>query len=390
MNPPINQLAPNAFVRRTAVLPFYRQASVPIWLARGKIVAAAFLIWTAIGVFQAFPDVLFRGFQWQYLAEKLIGAWVWVLLTPAILFINARLNASQQNVIGLAARHVLLSVPFSLAQTYLAALLEYPIPEIWWSPLRNTEFVMYYFLGGWMTYCAVVGVLQTFNYYKRFLNSQVELERVEKRLVETRLDALRLQLEPHFLFNTLNAISSETTENPKIARQMIEDLGALLRRSLECQDSNEITLAEELSLLDRYLAIQKLRFGDRIDIKIDVEPECLAAQVPSMLLQPVVENAIRHGIEGRLSGGTVMIKAVIRDDQLHLCVIDDGVGLPSRWRMDACAGLGIRVTRERLEALYSSKGAYSFTVARRRGGGTKAAIHIPLEVSPGGTGAIAA
>jgi LytS/YehU family sensor histidine kinase len=192
------------------------------------------------------------------------------------------------------------------------------------------------------------------------------------------LNVLRLQLEPHFLFNTLNAISSEVAANPSLAREMIEDLGALLRGSLECQESNEITLAQELALLDRYLAIQKLRFGDRIEIKLDVDPEAHAAMVPSMMLQPLVENAIRHGIESRLSGGAVAITAQVSANQLHISITDDGVGLPARWRMEDCAGLGVRVTRERLEKLYPQAGGYDFTITRRRSGGTKVAIRIPI------------
>jgi two-component sensor histidine kinase len=323
----------------------------------------------------------FRGFLWEHFLAKLIDAWTWALLTPAILLVDRKLTSAEQNVVRLSAFHLGLSVPFSLIFTYLAALLQYPIAEIWWSPLRSPEYAMYYFLGGWMTYCAFVGVVHTFKFNSRFLKSQFELERVENRLLESRLNVLRLQLEPHFLFNTLNTISSEVAANPELAREMIEDLGALLRRSLECQDSNEISLAQELALLDRYLAIQKLRFGERIDIRIDVDPDTLSAMVPSMLLQPILENAFRHGIEGRLAGGSIALTARQQGGLLHIEVVDDGVGLPPRWRMETCAGLGLRVTSERLEALYSGKGEHGLTVSRRKAGGTKVEIQIPLQES---------
>jgi LytS/YehU family sensor histidine kinase len=229
-----------------------------------------------------------------------------------------------------------------------------------------------------MTYCAFVGVLLTFNFYNRYASSQIQLERVEKRLVESRLNALRLQLEPHFLFNALNAISSELTSDPSLAREMIEDLGSLLRRSLECQHSNEITLAQELALLDRYIAIQKLRFENRVQIRIDVDPDVLTALVPSMLLQPIVENAIRHGLEGRMSGGSVDVSARRKGSLLQITVADDGIGLPARWRLEADQGLGLRVTRERLEVLYSAAGDDFFSVSPREGGGTKVVMRIPL------------
>ena len=196
--------------------------------------------------------------------------------------------------------------------------------------------------------------------------------------MEARLNALRLHLEPHFLFNALNAISAEVAEEPELARNMIGDLGALLRRSLDCKDSPEITLAQELALLEHYLSIQRVRFGERIKITIDVEPNLLSAMVPSMLLQPLVENAIRHGIEGRTSGGTIAICGSRIEDQLRLRVIDDGVGLPRNWRLETSAGHGLRVTLERLSALYPESKAERFRIRRCEGGGTEVTIDIPL------------
>jgi signal transduction histidine kinase len=336
-----------------------------------------FGLWTAVGVFIAVPDML-DGFKWSETIGKFAEAWAWALLTPAILLVDRRLTSADHSVVRIAVTHLVLSIPFSVTHTYLAGLILYPIPAIWWNPLRSTEFAIYFYLGGWGTYCAIIGVLQTFKYYNRYLSSQVELARVEKRLVESHLNALRLQLEPHFLFNTLNAISSELAANPELAREMIEDLGVLLRQSLDCQGSKEITLAQELALLDRYLAIQKLRFGDRIAVQIEVEPATLSAMVPSMFLQPLVENAIRHGLEGRLSGGHIIVSAGHVDDQLHVRVLDDGVGLPPQWRIETSAGLGINVTRERLQALYAEPDGHEFTVSRRKGEGTEVAIRIPL------------
>jgi len=274
--------------------------------------------------------------------------------------------------------YLALSIPFTLVHSYLEALILYPFPEIWWNPFRNPTFWIYFFLGGWSTYCAFVGILQAFSYYKRFLTSQLKLERVEKRFIEARLSMLRLQLEPHFLFNALNAISSQVVVDLELGQEMIEDLGALLRGSIDCQSSAEITLAKELALLNHYLAIQKLRFGDRIDIRIDADPATLSAMVPSLLLQPLVENAIRHGIEPRVLGGMIGISAYLVGDRVRIEVQDDGVGLPPDWRLETSSGLGLRVTRERLEMLYSEAGKHHFTISPRQGGGTHVAIQIPL------------
>jgi two-component system LytT family sensor kinase len=350
---------------------------IAVWRSRAVSAILIVLLWTAVSLFQAVPDMI-DGFRWNETISKLFDAWAWALLTPVILLIDRQLTLAYPNVVRLAAAHLLLSIPFSIAHTYLAGLLLYPIEMVPWNPLKVKEFAIYFYIGGWVTYCAFVGVLQAFKFHNRLLTSQVELERVEKRLVESRLNALRLQLEPHFLFNTLNAISSELAAHPELAREMIEDLGALLRRSLDCQNSMEITLAQELALLDHYLSIQKLRFGDRVDIRIDVEPATLSAMVPSMFLQPLVENAIRHGIEGRLSGGKIVVSARHVDDQLHIKVLDDGVGLPPQWRIETSSGLGVRVTRERLQALYADLGGHDFTISRRKRGGTEVEIRIPM------------
>lgn len=345
-----------------------------IWSLRSILIILG--VWTAVGMFQAVPDMV-DGFSWSETIAKLIEAWSWALLTPAILLVDRKVTAAYPNVFRLAVAHLFLSVPFSLAHTYVAGAMLYPFPTIWWNPIRNTNFAIYFFIGGWVTYCAFIGVFQAFKFHSRLLTSQIALERVEKRLVESHLNALRLQLEPHFLFNTLNAISSELATDPELAREMIEDLGALLRRSLDCQGSTEITLAQELALLDHYLAIQKLRFGDRITFQIDVEPAALSAMVPSMFLQPLVENSVRHGLERRLSGGKVVVSAQQDGGQLHVKVQDDGVGLPRQWRMETSTGLGVRVTRERLQALYAGAGGHDFTIERRKRGGTEVAIRIP-------------
>ena len=380
----MSESAPNAFVAAGGSPPRKALDAVhfPIsWrlteLGRARKAILLFLLWTAFGLCQAVPGLL-TGFSRPEFAGTMIQAWCWALLTPTILFVDRKLTSLQRGVIQLSLAHLVLSVPFSFAYVYMSSLVEYPYTAIWWNPLKQPEYVKYYFLGGWTAYMTFVAALQTFKFYNRLMTSQVELERVEKRLLESNLNALRLQLEPHFLFNTLNAISSEVVADPELAREMIEDLGTLLRRSLDCQGTTEITLAQELALLDHYLAIQKLRFGDKMNIQIEADPAMLSTLVPSMLLQPIVENAIRHGLEGRLAGGMVAVKARHIDGDLEIEVADDGVGLPAGWNMEACTGLGVRVTRERLDALYGDHGSTRFTMSRRKGGGTKVTINIPL------------
>jgi len=186
-----------------------------------------------------------------------------------------------------------------------------------------------------------------------------------------------MQLEPHFLFNTLNTISSQIERDPKLARGMIEHLGDLLRLSLESKDRQEVPLAEEMAFLEHYLAIQKIRFGDHLRIETQIAPEVKYASVPCLFVQPLVENAIRHGISRRASGGTVIVSAQRDGNRLDIRVLDDGVGLPAGWTLENSGGVGLSVTRQRVAGLYPD-GETCFAVNRRAGGGTEVEISLPL------------
>jgi LytS/YehU family sensor histidine kinase len=158
---------------------------------------------------------------------------------------------------------------------------------------------------------------------------------------------------------------------------MIEHLGDLLRLSLESKNRQEIPLAEEMAFLEHYLAIQKIRFGHHLRIETQIAPEVKYASVPCLFVQPLVENAIRHGISRRASGGTVTVSARRVADRLEIRVLDDGVGLPAGWTLENSAGVGLSVTRQRVAGLYPN-GETSFAVNRRAIGGTEVEISLPL------------
>ena len=189
-----------------------------------------------------------------------------------------------------------------------------------------------------------------------------------------------MQLDPHFLFNALNTVSSQVERDPRLARNMIEHLGDLLRLSLEARDRQEVPLAEEMAFLDHYVAIQKIRFGDSLRIETHIAPEVKYALVPCLIVQPLVENSIRHGISRRASGGEVTVSAKRVGERVEIRIIDDGVGLPSGWKLENSAGLGLSVTRERLDGLYPN-GSHRFAVTRRVGGGTEVEISLPLRMT---------
>ena len=143
--------------------------------------------------------------------------------------------------------------------------------------------------------CVVVGAALAYRYHARYISSQLHVEKLQHSLAESRLNSLRLQLDPHFLFNALNTISSHVERDPRLTRRMIEHLGDLLRTSLDSKDKPEVSLAEELWSLEPYLAIQRIRFGSKLKFRTEISSEARYAQVPSFFIQPLVENAIRHG-----------------------------------------------------------------------------------------------
>jgi two-component system, LytTR family, sensor kinase len=335
-----------------------------------------FLGWTFIGLLMAVPHVLAR-FDWPNVINKLIEYWAWALLTPAFLYVDYKLSRFDGRPLLRVGIFLLLSAPFSFVHVYLTAILLYADAQIWWNPLRTPEFVTYYFLGGWLMSFAIIGTLEAFRYYRSNLAGQMALDRVEKRLLESHLNTLRMQLEPHFLFNALNAISSEVISNPGLARDMIEDLGALLRLSLDYKDNQEIPLSKELVLLEHYLAIQRVRFGDRVKTEVCIHSDLMKALVPCMLLQPIVENAIRHGLGRRVAGGTVAISAIHKGEILEICVKDDGAGLARGYDVQSAKGLGVRATRERLTGLYPEV-VVPFEIANRTTGGVEVMMRMPL------------
>jgi LytS/YehU family sensor histidine kinase len=275
--------------------------------------------------------------------------------------------------------HLLASVPLTFLYFYVVIAMGTLLGLGAWGVLAHPRSLLNPFalLWSWVVYWVIFGAQQTFRYYEHYRASELRLERMERNFSQARLNALRMQLDPHFLFNALNTISSQVERNPRLARTMIEHLGDLLRLSLEARDKQEIPLVEELAFLDHYVAIQKIRFAENLRIEIQVSPEAKYALVPCLIVQPLVENAIRHGISKRASGGTVTVIAQRGPNQLEIRVADDGVGLPPGWTLETSSGMGLSVTRERVVGLHPD-GNSRFSVRPRTGGGTEVEISLPL------------
>jgi len=346
----------------------------------GTRAAIAILAWTAIGLAFALPYILLgRGFYTFY--SIMIEWWLWGALTPLMNTVDNRLQAAFQRPAPLLAAHAGFGLSLAALHGALATTLAFrlglnPHFNPWADPVGLFDVV----LRNCLVYCLLLGALKAFKYYRRHLSDALQLERLERSYIETRLNALRMQLDPHFLFNSLNGISAYVGYDPKLARKMIEHLSDLLRLSLETRNRQQVTLAEEIAFLDHYLALHRMRFEDRLSVNVVIMPDVEGARIPSLLLQPLVENAIRHGIAGRVSGGKIIVSAQRVGSRLDIRVIDDGVGLPAGWQMETAQGLGLSVTRERLWAMYPA-GESDFTVARHAGGGTEAKILLPLAVA---------
>ncbi len=345
----------------------------------GRIVLAA-LGWTLIGCVFALPGL--SGGNWRRsLLSSLTQWWSWGLVAPLIVAADRRLPFSARQLHRRVMAHVVLSFFVTAGYIYVLAAVRALFGMGTWSGVLDAELLAGalrgMFFWSWLVYWLIGGVWQAHHYSQRYLSSELRMERLERQFSEARLNALRMQLDPHFLFNALNTISSQVERDPRLARGMIEDLGNLLRLSLESRDKQEIPLAEEMAFLDHYLAIQKVRFGEHLQIEIRIAPEVKYASVPCLFVQPLVENAIRHGISRRAAGGTVIVSAQRREGRLELEVLDDGVGLPPGWSLETSTGLGLSVTRDRLAALYHD-GASGLVVRRRASGGTEVRISLPL------------
>ncbi|HTI03990.1 MAG TPA: histidine kinase [Gemmatimonadales bacterium] len=317
-----------------------------------------------------------RSWSW-ILAWQLTGWWTWALFTaPVCAFAAWAVRIRRQWL--LVAVHVPMAVLIAVGCAGFEGGVKWAL-GLWRTPHTFPSGVSDG-ISIWWTFNVLVYAMVAALYYAW------RAARLETQLVQARLDALVGQLQPHFLFNTLHTISAFVLEDPKQANRMITRLSELLRQSFNRERGPLVTLEEELELLDHYVAIQEARFGDRLRVTFRVDPRAAAAVVPTLLLQPLVENAIRHGILPNGGVAQLEIAATRQGDQLHLEVRDNGPGLPSSDTNGGSNGdgggggsgarLGIANTRARLSELYGP--AHRFALTNVPGGGALATIDIPF------------
>ena len=228
-----------------------------------------------------------------------------------------------------------------------------------------------------LIYGGVIGICYALDYYRKYREREFLATRLEAQLAQAQLDSLRMQLHPHFLFNTLNNIVGLVRDNKnQTAVSMLVGLSDLLRHTLEHSSKQEVELREEINFIKLYLSIQQMRFSDRLRIEYDIDPATTRALVPNLILQPLTENALRHGIARSADSGVVGISSALENGHLRLTVYDDGAGLPDDWQLKGSAGIGLANTAARLQQLYDDD--HQFDIRNRDGGGVEVVIVIPL------------
>lgn len=321
------------------------------------------------------------------------GDWYeWALLSPAIFWLSRRFEFDRTRWPGSIAVHLGFGLALSTihaAMCAAAAVLQGVVvgpPISFLESFQRLLATRTHF--NLAVYVVIVSAWHAWNYHRKYREREAEAADLTARLAQAQLEALRMQLNPHFLFNTLNAISSLMLKDVIAANKMISRLGELLRFALETKDQQEVPLKQELEFLQRYLEIERIRFGPRLNFAMQMEPSTLDASVPNLILQPLVENAIRYAIEPSSGIGQITLRSTRENGSLLIQVADNGSGLAPASTLAAHHGadhrerVGLRNTRERLQKLYGA--AQSFDLRDNPSGGVIASITIPLRlgVSP--------
>lgn len=359
-------------------------------------------IWTLIGVFFTSQGYLFhtdiRGtypFQWEkWFFRELTYCYLFALFTPLILWFVQRFRIERQHLLRGLLIHIPMSFLFSMLvkglHACILALMSDPTlvgdnpmlmgvdPQKPFSFLKLVKFTYYTLDTGALIYWVILLISHAMGYFTRYQQAESKAAQLEAKLAQAQLQALKMQLHPHFLFNTLNSISELLHEDAEAADKMLVRLGDFLRMTLQNSGAQEVPLEQELEFLKCYLEIEQTRFHDHLKIEMEIEPQTLTAQVPNLVLQPIVENAIRHGIAPRAAQGEIHICAERKNGMLCVKVEDNGPGLPAGEPSENSfsKGVGLSNTRARLEQLYGSK--QRLELIRGTSGGLLVNLEIPF------------
>jgi two-component sensor histidine kinase len=340
-----------------------------------------FLAWTLIVLtfaVQAYVFAVSRNRPDSFHHEFLVAStewYVWAALTPLVLFLCRRFRITSQHWIAPVALHLIAGVLISLAQLAVQVRLNYIVNPGYvlgyWKVLYF--FATYKLHMNLLTYWVIVALNHGIFYFEQSRSRELAWARMETDLANAQLQALTMQLHPHFLFNTLHSISTLISEEPAAAQEMVLKLSDLLRATLSKIETPEVSLRQELELLDCYLSIEQTRFKDRLQIVRQIDPAALPCAVPTMILQPLVENAVRHGIGKHKQADEISIVGRRENGLLLLEVINRAGHMENG--ADTARGIGLSNTRARLEQLYGN--AHSLAIVNREGGGVAVKLSFP-------------
>jgi hypothetical protein len=336
------------------------------------------LFWTAIALSFAINSHFAQKFPWREAILGSLGDWYSrALLALPILWLARRFQFHQRDWLATGLLHLFASIFFAGFWIILRAAIAQIEFHIYGYPPNFSGvfvdlFTRSFHLNLWI-YWVILAVSHAVDYYRKLSERELKNAELERSLTAAKLQALQSQLNPHFLFNTLHTISALMHIDVEKADRMVAKLSDLLRYALDNTDEHVIPLREEINFLNRYLEIEQTRFGDRLTVTMDIPDELLDCQVPNLILQPIVENAIRHGIEPHAKRGIIHLSARSFSGELRLHVRDNGAGIrPDNKR----EGIGTSNTRSRLQQLYGPK--QSFTLQNLAEGGLLATITLPL------------
>ena len=342
-----------------------------------------FGLWTAIGLsfaaqFYMSGPTLGSPVSWWFAVKYALLDWyVFALLSIPVVWLSKRFPVHRATWRINVPLHLVASALFSLSFVAVRTWVAMAQESMSGQPASFGGFhrlLVKSFHYNVLIYWVILTVGHALNYSREARERQLHASELERHLAQARLQALQMQLNPHFLFNTLHAISALMHKDVEAADSMIARLSDLLRYALESTDAQEVPLQQELAFLERYLEIEQTRFGDRLWVKKDIDPAALDVHVPNLILQPLLENAIRHGIEPHSRRGEILLSARREADVLHLEVRDNGGGIPEQ-NGAIEEGVGLSNTRARLAELYGKD--YRFELANATEGGLRVRVAIP-------------
>lgn len=356
-----------------------------------KAVLKWLLIW-ACWTFAAFfftSEVVFRGGSvysigsWELLLRELINDYIWLALTPVVVRLSRRVPIENPRWWQKLLFHIGAGIVIALFHVAVYTLVIHVsglalTPSTYFQRFQN--LLTFNFHSNIVCYWVIFGIAYAIDSYRRQREKDLRASQLETRLAQSQLQSLKMQFHPHFLFNTLNTISVLMEKDVKAANRMLVQLSDLLRMALDDFGMQEVPLKQEVDFLERYLKIEETRFEERLTVKMNIERQTLGARVPNLILQPLVENAIRHGIAPQITGGTIEIGAKREDQTLCLFVRDTGAG--SSGEKDAAKikeGVGLSNTRARLKQMYNDD--HTFQIKNEIESGFLVSIRIPFRTN---------